>query len=324
MRTGAFGFPRVDHFEAVNGVLVGGATEKDILLDPDTGAKFIAKLGGRNSDLEVATEYAIYLVGRTLGIELADALVAEYKGRLRFLSRYFLTDTEELVHGLQLFNELYDESTISGVIGHQSREQEMFSIQAIKTAFGAHYMEYGADVEDQLFSGFVAMLTHDALIGVQDRHHENWGVIVVRRVSGVSPRFAPLYDSARGLFCNRTDGELRRDFTGAAGQAKLDSYVSKARPLVGFKGLKAQHPRRFVSHGELLAALFEAYPAQRQQIRAILDAYDWRMLQHDLRTKLRGLFCPHRVALVLACLRRRMRLLNRAMNARFQSADILS
>jgi hypothetical protein len=34
---------------------VGGATEKDVLEDPTTGVRYIAKLGGRNSDLEVMT-----------------------------------------------------------------------------------------------------------------------------------------------------------------------------------------------------------------------------------------------------------------------------
>jgi hypothetical protein len=40
------------------------------------------------------------------------------------------------------------------------------------------------------------MLTHDALIGVQDRHHENWGIVVQRGRADDPPRFAPLYDSA--------------------------------------------------------------------------------------------------------------------------------
>jgi hypothetical protein len=41
-----------------------GATEKDLIEDPQTGAQYVAKLGRRNNDLEVVTEYLIYLVGR--------------------------------------------------------------------------------------------------------------------------------------------------------------------------------------------------------------------------------------------------------------------
>jgi hypothetical protein len=231
-------FESVDHFRVVEGVSVRGATEKDVLEDPESGHRYIAKLGGRNNDLEVTTEYAIHLVGRSLGVSVADARIARYHGRLRFLSRYFL-DTkapEELVHGMQLFRELYDENTVTRVLGHQLREQAMFSVQAVKAAFGAHYLQYGADIEDRLFSGFVSMLTHDALIGVQDRHHENWGVIVRLEVGGPPPRFAPLYDSARGLFGNQTDAQLAQHYTGREGLQRLDGFVARSRPLIGFDG----------------------------------------------------------------------------------------
>ena len=63
----------VDHFHVVEGISVRGATEKDVLEDPLSGRRYIAKLGRRNNDLEVMTEYAIYLVGRSLGVSVADA-----------------------------------------------------------------------------------------------------------------------------------------------------------------------------------------------------------------------------------------------------------
>ncbi len=146
------------------------------------------------------TEYAIYLIGRSIGVTVAKARIARYRGQLRFLSQYFLDPRgrEELVHGVQLFKELYDQSTVDGVLGDQVREQEMFSVQAVKAAFGAHYLQYGAHIENELFTAFVRMLAHDALIGVQDRHHENWGVIVEREVGGVSPRLAPLLRQRQG------------------------------------------------------------------------------------------------------------------------------
>lgn len=180
-------FPCVDEYTVVK-IGVGGATEKDVLEDAN-GTRYIAKLGGRNSDLEVMTEYAIFLIGQSLGVRVAHGRIAAYHGQLRFLSRNFLrTDIpQELVHGMQLFNELYDEGTVQQALKDEPSEQGMFSIQRIKAAFGAHYVQYGYDVEEELFADFVAMLTHDAFIGVQDRHHENWGVIVQRDVTGARP-----------------------------------------------------------------------------------------------------------------------------------------
>jgi hypothetical protein len=287
-----------------------------VLEDPKSGYRYIAKLGGRNNDLEVTTEYAIYLVGRSLGVSVADARIARYHGRLRFLSRYFL-DTkapEELVHGMQLFRELYDENTVTGVIGDQLREQAMFSVQAVKAAFGAHYLQYGAHIEDQLFSGFVSMLTHDALIGVQDRHHENWGVIVRREVGGPPPRFAPLYDSARGLFCNQSDAQLVQHYTGREGLQRLDGFVARSRPLVGFDGLQPTQRRAYITHDQLLAAVFRTNPKQRPRITSILGAYDWQRVSADLTRELTGWFSPRRTTLILTCLRRRLRALHRAIS----------
>jgi hypothetical protein len=308
-------FESVDHFQVVEGISVRGATEKDVLRDPDSGFVYIAKLGGRNNDLEVMTEYAIYLIGRSLGVSVATARIARYRGRLRFLSQYFLeaNASEELVHGMQLFSDLYDESTVSEVLKNQLREQGLFSVQAVKAAFGAHYLQYGAHTEDELFRGFVSMLAHDAIIGVQDRHHENWGVIVRREVAGAPPRFAPLYDSARGLFCNSTDAQLTR-YSGREGLQRLDGYVARARPLVGFDGLQPVKGRAFVTHDQLLAAVFWGYPNQRERITSILDAYDWQRVRADLTEGLEGLCAPRRIALILTCLRRRLRAIRRAID----------
>lgn len=225
----------VDHFRPVREITVRGATEKDILEDPRDGSRYIAKLGRRFNDLEVMNEYAIFLIGRSLRVNVADAKIARYRGRLRFLSKYFLDarKPEELVHGVQLFGELYDEATVTGVLGNEQTEQAFFTVQAVQAAFGALYLQYGPGTEAKLFAGFVEMLAHDALIGVQDRHHENWGVIVQRGRGGAPPRFSPLYDSARGLFGNAPDAHIGRYLRTDAGK-DLDTYIARSRPLVGF------------------------------------------------------------------------------------------
>lgn len=306
----------VDHYQVLPGVSVGGATTKDVLVDPASGDRFIAKLGGRNSDVEVFTEYAIYLIGRTLSnVVIADAKIAVYKGQLRFLSKIFLDSTkaQELVHGMQLFKELYDDTTVEGVVASQGEEQSFFRVQAIKAAFGAHYYDHGDGTEDELFDAFVSMLTHDALVGVMDRHHENWGVIVERDVGGAKPRFAPLYDSARGLFCHFPDTGLRQ-FEGRAGVERLNGYIGRARPLVGFLGIGPTDRRSYLTHFQLLAAVFWQYSRQRPRITAILESYDWRSVREALRSGLPAGCSPHRISLMLACLRRRLRTLNRAIH----------
>lgn len=194
-----------------------------------------------------------------------------------------------------------------------AREQAMFNLQAIRDAFGAHYVEYGPAVEQQLFGSLIDMVVHDAIIGVQDRHHENWGVIVHRGRAAPPPRFAPLYDSARGLFCNESDTQLAAKFAGHEGQQRLDGYAARSRPLMGWEGLTPRRGRRYVTHHELVAAVYRDLPAMRGRIRAILTAYDWRRLRDDVKRDI-GFMCkPARLALLLALLRRRIRLINRTI-----------
>ncbi len=314
----------VDHFLVDDSVTVGGANEKDVLVDPESGQRYIAKLGRRNSDLEVMTEYAIHLIGRSLGVQVADARLALYRGRLRFLSLYFLdvSKSEELVHGLQIFKDLYDENAVKGVVGDSAREQAMFSVQAVRAAFGAHYFQYGPGVESDLFGGFVSMLTHDALIGVQDRHHENWGIIVQRETGGPPPRFAPLYDSARGLFCNHTESELKQ-YTGQKGLPGLDRYLARSRPLIGFEGLQPVTGRRYITHEQLLAAVFWEYSSQRYRIQTILNTYDWRRVSTAMTKELGGLCSPIRTSVILTCLRRRLRMLRRAIEGHPRAASAI-
>ena len=312
--------PTVDHYRVVDLTLLGAAV-KDVLEDPRTGVRYIAKLGRRNSDLEVVTEFAIYLIGRTLGVRVAEGRLAWYRGDLRFLSRYFLdvNTNEELVHGVQLFHELYDESTVSGFLGNSAREQELFSVQSIKAAFGAHY---GGASEEVLFDSFVAMLSHDALIGVQDRHHENWGVIVRRGVADEAPRFAPLYDSARGMFCNETDARLLKRRAWCDGMPWLNKYVARSRPLIGFAGLRPTDSNRLhLTHVELLAAVYREFPRQRECIVSVLKAYDRSRLRRDLAEGLEGLCSARRQDLMLTCLRRRQKALFRAMSCALKEVE---
>ena len=207
-------------------------------------------------------------------------------------------------------------TTVTDVLKKKAEEQKMFSVQAVRAAFGAHYMEYGSEIEEALFEGSVSMLTHDALIGVMDRHHENWGVIVRRELGAPPPRFSPLYDSARGLFCNWGDEGLAR-FNEEKGSGLLDSCVSKARPLVGFLGLEA-NGRSYVTHPELLAAVFHCYPQHRSRIAQILGAYDWKAVRNVLERELGSVCSANRRTLILVCLRRRNRAIWRAID-RYQA-----
>jgi hypothetical protein len=91
---------------------------------------------------------------------------------------------------------------------------------------------------------------------------------------------------------------------------------------VGFAGLSPVG-RQCVTHAQLIAAVFRAYPEQRTLILGILGTYDWRLVRSVLKDELEGLCSPQRVDLILTCLRRRVKAIYRALHGHGTWTDIL-
>lgn len=76
------------------------------------------------------------------------------------------------------------------------------------------------------FDVFVGYLLLDALVGNQDRHHENWGLIFS---SGEGLFLAPTFDHASSLGRNETDEiRMKRLSTNDIGYS-VEAYVTKAK-----------------------------------------------------------------------------------------------
>jgi hypothetical protein len=83
---------------------------------------------------------------------------------------------------------------------------------------------------------------------------------------------------------------------------------------MGWEGLAAKGGRRYVTHDQLVAAVYRDVPASRGRIKAMLAAYDWRTLREDLQNQVGFMCSRQRMSLVLTLLRRRIRLINRAIS----------
>jgi len=72
---------------------------------------------------------------------------------------------------------------------------------------------------------FVGHILFDAWVANQDRHHENWGTVVL----GSQMHLAPTFDHASSLARNLTDKERLNDFKPAINTEMISSFVRKAR-----------------------------------------------------------------------------------------------
>jgi len=217
--------------------------------NPKTWFPYIAKTAEKWYPHESVSEYMINRIGQVLGLKMNEIVLCRVNGQIRFLSKYFLRKNEVLVHGAQICGEyLNDVEFAAQIANHIPTAKELFTFEfisdAIKTVFKSS--------ADSIIDDLVRMIMFDAITGNNDRHFYNWGVIDTHKRLGKTPHFAPIYDSARGLFWNISDSNLvdwlRIHRTGGA---KISNYIQAASPRVSLDG------KNDINHFDLVKSLLK-------------------------------------------------------------------
>jgi hypothetical protein len=234
---------------------IGGKAPKWIIQGPGGADDFyIAKLGATNGHIEVLTELFNNLLGDALGFDIAHHGVAKLDSQLYFVTQNF-RNSEALIHGsLLVADVLASDPKDLDQIAHRS-EQEFYSVDFIRDAIS----KFCGDSADSVFQSFVNMLMFDSLIGSQDRHAKNWGVL--RPETEIVPkrafRLAPLFDSARALLWDMPEGKLvSLDLDGVA----MDRYIAKSKPCIGPP--RSELKCNKCNHLELMSSLIATFPHQ--------------------------------------------------------------
>jgi hypothetical protein len=239
----------------VNSLSVPGQNEKDIWVDPRTGHEYIAKKAGRNGRMETLTEYLLNVIGLRIGLKVAEPLIAVREGELRFMSKKFHSQDELLQHGHEFLAQFYSDREIACIQRNSREERTLYSISNVITGLEAAYLE----TADRFVRPFVKMLFFDALVGCQDRHFKNWGII--RSVKGDrQDHFAPIFDTARGLFWEYSTARLR-EFS----ETESERYTRRSRPPIGdFQGKR-------VTHFALVEQIVRRYPTYRPILQQMVS-----------------------------------------------------
>lgn len=143
------------------------------------------------------TEYLISCLGKMLPLSVAEGGLCRLpvqRGEppdVRFLSRQFLNRAagEQLVHGSQLVARCFEmgEMDLVGEIP-KGKEWQFYTVDLIDDVLGTTART--KNDHERLRGGFARMMTFDALIGANDRHPQNWGVIESALAQGTL-RFSP-------------------------------------------------------------------------------------------------------------------------------------
>jgi hypothetical protein len=181
------------------------------------------KEGRPNTGENWAEKVACELAG-LLGVPHAHYDLAIWRGRVGVVSPSFVPKNGRLILGNELLARM-----VPGYEGERrfrAKEHTVAKVMAIMRApdvgvpvgfSSSSRIKTAADV----FTGYFML---DALIGNQDRHHENWGLVL----SEVGVTLAPTYDHASSLGRNETDEVRIRRITSPDPGYKVERYVERA------------------------------------------------------------------------------------------------
>lgn len=258
---------------------------------------YIAKVGAKSYPHESIIEQFITRIGQTYGLNIADSKLRLIDGQVRFMSKYFLKrSSQQLTHGAELFEVIFGKEDY-GKLAETKKEHEVLSFQMVCEAVRETFPEF----EVKIVSGFVEMLTFDALTGHNDRHPYNWGVVVPIR-KAEAPCFSPIFDSARALFWNEKEQGVKQMLTD---KPKFEKYIKNCKTSVCWEGEKD------VDYFRLTALVWKEYEIYRPNIERFFPEKHLKNTLKVLENEFGALISAPRIELIGRCLRlRRERLID--------------
>lgn len=147
------------------------------------------------------------------------------------ISQSFVEEGSNLIHGNQLlFSALRNypsptkpKNTTSALVKDYTIDsvKEVISNLEIPIENWQKELPNGINTALDVFSGYILF---DALIGNQDRHHENWGAIQQE----THLYLAPIYDNAAGLARNLTDDKRKLILETKDRRQNLEAFANRA------------------------------------------------------------------------------------------------
>jgi len=268
---------KTKHYKVITTVTLDGDAPKEFIkayfFEQDSSVRkgkshswpaFIAKTAEKWYPHESVIEYMINRIGQVLELNMNEIQLVSVNKQIRFLSRYFLKKNEKLIHGAEICGEYLDDMPLAEEIAEDKKSaRELFTFEFIRDAIRT---VFPFDFED-LMCGLVKMIVFDGLTGNNDRHFYNWGIIDTTKKTAKKPIFAPLYDSARGMFWNSSDTNLKKllyDYeiyvkkSGVIGGNKVVNYIANASPRISIESNKQ------ATHFDLVGFIKRYSPEYRQ------------------------------------------------------------
>lgn len=287
-------------------LMLGGDAPKSFINFPIGGGTlyehaYIAKGARKHGPRECVTESIISTVASGLPLQVAKSRLVIVPGRafadpdVRFMSRYFLnTDRREsLTHGLELVGIAF-EMDVEAVTKEipRSAESDFYTLDLVEEVL--KLVGRSEQERADLLTGLGKMLGFDAIVGANDRHPRNWGIVQSAIDPDAPYRFAPIFDTSRGLFWNFSDAQLVKKEDGGNRQLFLEKYANDSRPLIGVPGSSA------CNHFDLVKYILstDGNRPLAKGVRRVISAFSVPRCERTLHYRFGRLISRYRLELI--------------------------
>jgi HipA-like C-terminal domain len=266
-----------------------------------TWSLYIAKTAQKWYPNESVLEYLLNRIGVIWGLDMAYSRLVWGNGQVRFLSRYFLKEDEELVHCADILAGYFNDRQFIQEIENQDREREFNTVQLFEDVLRKTF----PDQCENLFASYIKMLLFDALVGNNDRHFYNYGIIK-HLENDYPPRYSPIYDTARGLLWNEKEEKVVSLWQQPIEAARfIEKYVKNSRPKIGWEG------QSNINHFDLVKLLAKnELGMSYENIKAFYSVDKLNASLRMIDNEFSGILSPERLVLTKQCLRIRFDKLN--------------
>ncbi len=160
---------------------------------------------------EIWTEYIAYKLGTFLGLNIPEAIPATDGEHYGILIKSFLERGEAGMPAIEL-------AEASDILHHLNSKQP-HNLSTIKLLLHTEMLEKDS------WENFKRMLIFDCLIGNNDRHDENWGLLYGSAISQI--RLAPIYDNASCLTSGENEEKVEKLLQN---ETMLNQYINNSKP----------------------------------------------------------------------------------------------
>lgn len=215
----------------------GGTRDKTVVENPEDGYLYYFKTSLKKKVIDYKYEFWSEIIaseiGDTLGLDILHYDVAWKDDRLGCLSKSMIDpQKEELQEGYKWLTG-FDS-------GYDINDKDAYTFQIIERLLTTRFKQ------ECFIRDLIEIIVFDSIIGNEDRHQENWSIIVTntlvdkstifrkrKPVTETSYSFAPIYDSGSSMGRELTDEKVSQMLKD---NVQLEAYVKRGQSEIHWDG----------------------------------------------------------------------------------------